>query len=186
MALDSAHAPEQVVEAFDGDIARASWFAAAGAPLTDAERDEARRYLDSLGLGPMEIGGVPGWSDARAISNDPDWDHGWWDAEETERKRLLTSAEEELDLTRLHKALSRITRTSDMVHGAAAIAGQRDGIADPALIKSAAGAATQACYLAGLALIAGAGSDHPFAVKFRLFAGGRWPLGVVRGTFYLL
>ena len=27
--------------------------------------------------------------------------------------------------------------------------------------------------------------DHPFLVKFRLFEGGRWPLGIVAGRFRL-
>ena len=30
---------------------------------------------------------------------------------------------------------------------------------------------------------AGAGDDHPFAVKFRLYEAGRWPLGIVGSTF---
>jgi hypothetical protein len=35
---------------------------------------------------------------------------------------------------------------------------------------------------AGLAL---AGDMHRFAIKFRLFAAGRWPLGMVGDTFRL-
>jgi hypothetical protein len=42
-----------------------------------------------------------------------------------------------------------------------------------------------ACHQAGLVRVAGAGDDHAFQVKFRLFAGGRWPLGLVGGRFYL-
>jgi hypothetical protein len=30
-------------------------------------------------------------------------------------------------------------------------------------------------------LAAAASSDHTFAIKFRLFAGGRWPLGIIGG-----
>ncbi len=55
-----------------------------------------------------------------------------------------------------------------MVHGAAAIAAGRAGVA------------TQ-----GMTLAAGAGSNHLFPAKYGLFAAGRWPLGVVGGKFHL-
>jgi hypothetical protein len=38
---------------------------------------------------------------------------------------------------------------------------------------------------AALARSAEAGPDHAFAQKFRLFAGGRWPLGVVGGRLFV-
>jgi hypothetical protein len=69
--------------------------------------------------------------------------------------------------------------------GAASIAAARDGVADPALSRVAAGAATQAAYQAALARAAGSPDSHPFAIKFRLFAAGRWPLGLVSDTFHL-
>ena len=36
-----------------------------------------------------------------------------------------------------------------------------------------------------LARLAGAGVDHFFMRRYRLFEGGRWPLGVVDGAFHL-
>jgi hypothetical protein len=36
-----------------------------------------------------------------------------------------------------------------------------------------------------LVTAAGASDDHAFAAKFRLFAGGRWPLGVVGGRLFV-
>ena len=52
-------------------------------------------------------------------------------------------------------------------------------LADPALARVAAGAAAQACHQAALALAVAAPPEHVFAVKYRLFAAGRWPLGIV-------
>jgi hypothetical protein len=86
-------------------------------------------------------------------------------------------------MTALTKVTDAATR---IVLGAASVAAARQGIADPALARAAAGAATQAAYQAALALAGGAQSNHPFAVKYRLFAAGRWPLGVVKNSFYLL
>ena len=34
--------------------------------------------------------------------------------------------------------------------------------------------------------LAGAGADHFFMRRYRLFEGGRWPLGVVDGAFHLV
>src|SRR5262249_44873967 len=86
----------------------------------------------------------------------------------------------------LMAALSEVMQAaSDRVHGEAAVAAVRDGVADPALHRVAAGAATQACYHAALALAAGRGDTHAFGAKFRLFAGGRWTLGIVGERFFV-
>jgi hypothetical protein len=65
---------------------------------------------------------------------------------------------------------------------------------DDQLLRAIAGAAAQAAHLAALALLAAddeaaakaAGEptllDHPFMAKFRLFARGRWPLGLAGRT----
>ena len=83
-------------------------------------------------------------------------------------------------------ALTRVTEAaSAVVMGAASVAAARSGVADAALARVAAGAATEAAYHAGLARIAGAGANHPFAIKFRLFAAGRWPLGIAGGILHL-
>jgi hypothetical protein len=167
-------------------IALAPWFAAAGEPLESAEREDAERYVTALGLAGVAVAGVADWRRAKAIADDPAWDRRWWDAEERLRIALRSMGRRRFDAAALEAALSRVTAASDFVHGAAAVACARAGIADPALIKCAAGAATQACYQAALAIAAGAGPEHAFAVKFRLFAAGRWPLGVVGGIFHLL
>jgi hypothetical protein len=50
----------------------------------------------------------------------------------------------------------------------------------------ASGAAAQACHQAALAIAAAAGPEHLFATKYRLFAAGRWPLGIVGDRFFVL
>jgi hypothetical protein len=184
-ASDAARIREALVR-LEHRIARIPWFAAAGEPLEDAERDDGGRYLAALGLNGVEVAGAADWLGAKAIADDPDWDRRWWDAEERLRVALLSACRHRYEGPGLDLALSRITTASDRLHGAAAVACARAGIADAALIKCAAGAGTQACYQFALAVAAGAGPDHAFAVKLRLFAGGRWPLGVVAGRYYLL
>jgi hypothetical protein len=82
-------------------------------------------------------------------------------------------------------ALSAVTEAAVALHGHAALAAARQGIADPVLSRVAAGAAALACHQMGLVQAAGAREDHPLAAKYRLFAGGRWLLGVVGGRCYL-
>jgi len=180
--------------AFARDLAGQSWFAAVGEPLTEGEGADARAWLAGLGLATLDgrttgIAPVAGWREAAAIAADPAWDRRWWDAEDAARAALrgpaATAAGTDAAL------LALLTRATDaagaVVHGAAAIAASRAGIADAALLRVAAGSAAQACYQAALLLAAGAGlaSDHPFAAKYRLFAAGRWPLGIVAGRYYL-
>jgi len=70
------------------------------------------------------------------------------------------------------------------VHGKAATAAARMGNAAAASIHVAAGAASQAVYQLAVARLAGQ-SDSPFESKFRLFAAGRWPLGILGSRLVL-
>src|SRR6185437_4805443 len=115
-------------------------------------------YLAELGMPDLAIVGVAGWHEAAAVTQHPDWSRAWWDAE-----------------TRAQGELQRL-----------ALARARAGIADPMLTRVASGAAAQACHQAALAIAAAAGPDHLFAIKFRLFAAGRWPLGIVGDRFFVL
>ena len=163
-----------------------SWFAAVGDPMIDAEREEARLYLDGLGFGHVTIESVGSWNDAKAVADAPDWDVAWWQAEENERADLQRRAEAEIGDRALYSALTNVTNTaSDTVHGKAAVAAARGGVADEGLIRSAAGAAAMSCHQAALALVTRAGDNHPFAAKYRLFAAGRWPLAINNGVFFV-
>jgi hypothetical protein len=115
----------------------------------------------------------------------PDWSPAWWDREEALRQRLLTDAEARYCERELWTALTELTtEAGDVVHGKAATAAARMGDAAKASVHVAAGAAAQAAYQLALARLAGDAAS-PFESKFRLFAAGRWPLGVVGSTLVL-
>ena len=128
--------------------------------------------------GPRLAGG-------RARLKAPDWSPAWWDREEALRQRLLAEAEARYPERVLWTALTELTtEAGEIVHGKAATAASRMGGAAKASIHVAAGAAAQAAYQLALARLA-EDAASPFESKFRLFAAGRWPLGVVGSTLVL-
>lgn len=170
---------------FAASLGSASWFAAVGQELTEGERREAEDYLAGLGL-KAGLATVVDWRAAERVTRDPRWSPAWWNAEEDIRRALFEQARAAWGEHGLLAALTRVTdEATRLTLGAASIAAARDGVADPALTRVAAGAATQAAYQAALALAAEAGPAHPFAIKFRLFSAGRWPLALVGDTFHL-
>jgi hypothetical protein len=175
------------VHAFASAIPRGSWFAACGEALTAGEQADAAAYLAALGMPDIAVAAVAGWVQAAATTQDPAWSRAWWDAEARAQAELQRRAAARLGEERLLAALTTVTEAAAALNGTAALALSRAGIADPALTRVAAGAAAQACHQAALALAAGAGAgpDHLFAVKYRLFAGGRWPLGIVGDRFFV-
>lgn len=163
------------------------WFFMLGEPLELAERQQVGDYLRGLGVqGELPVEPVGDWEGARRVIDNPEWDRRWWDAEQAERQSLQQRAGAALGQGALLRTLSEtLERAGEAIHGAAAVASARRGPADAALIRAAAGAASEALYLAELARLAGAGAQHPFAVKQALFAGGHWPLGIVNARFYV-
>ena len=171
---------------FAAMVRRVSWFAAVGEPLSAAEIADAEAYAAALGFPDVHVAFISDWEDAEAAARNPDWNTEWWEAEEQLRAALTAQALELVDEHDLLTTLTHVSsKASDVVHGAAAAAAARSGVADEALIRAAAGAATQACYQAALVLAAEADEDHPFALKYRLFEAGRWPLGIIGRSFNL-
>lgn len=163
-----------------GEIRAASWFAALGEPLTDGDHAEAKAYADV-----EEVTLVASWPEAERFLKSPDASLDWWDREEAERKALLAKAETQYPERALWTSLTELTtEAGDLVHGKAAVAAARMGGAAPASIHVAAGAAAQAVYQLAVARVAGATASR-FESKFRLFAAGRWPLGVKGSTLVL-
>lgn len=168
------------------EIGDGSWFAAVGEPSTPGERAEALALLAGLGLGGTPLVFEEDWNTARAATQREDWERGWWEAEQAEQRRLYAAATTTLGEPALLDELSKVTDTATRrLHGPAAVAAARAGIADSGLVRVAAGAASQACYQAALARLAHAGPDHPFEAKFRLFLAGRWPLTLAGGRFHV-
>ncbi len=164
----------RVISDLRAEIRTASWFAALGEPVTDGDIAEARSYA-----GAVEVMGVTSWPEAEAFLKSPNTSPDWWDREEALRKSLLTEAAAHHPERALWTSLTEFTtEAGDLVHGKAATAAARMGNAAPASIHVAAGAASQAVYQLAVARLAG-NLTSPFESKFRLFAAGRWPLGVM-------
>ena len=162
------------------EIRAASWFAALGEPLTDGDLAEAQAYA-----GAVEVVGVTSWPQAEAFLKSPDASLDMWDREEALRKSLLAEAERRHPERALWTSLTELTtEAGDLIHGKAATAAARMGNAAPASIHVAAGAASQAVYQLAVARLAG-NQTSPFESKFRLYAAGRWPLGIMDSRLLL-
>jgi len=162
------------------EIRAASWFAALGEPLTDGDVAEARAYA-----GAVEVVRLPSWPEAEAFIKSPDASLDWWNREEALRKSLLAEAETRHPERALWTSLTELTtEAGDLVHGKAATAAARMGNAAPASIHVAAGAASQAVYQLAVARLAG-NQTSPFESKFRMFAAGRWPLGIMGSRLFV-
>ena len=173
------------MRSFADELAGARWFAACGEALTAAERADAARYLEGLRLPAMPVEGVSTWAEAAATAQCADWSRQWWQAEEAAAAALHRSASSLFGETPLLASLSAVTLAAAALHGTAARALSRAEAEDAALSRVAAGAAALACHQMGLAIAADAAEDHPLALKYRLFAGGRWLLGVMGDRCYL-
>ncbi|MEO8135726.1 MAG: hypothetical protein ABI831_17330 [Betaproteobacteria bacterium] len=161
------------------------WFTRLGAPLDDDERAGVSRMLRALDFPPAaEIASIGSWAGVGAALRADDRDSRAWDAEEAERERLWAAAAERMPESELLAALNDGNRRlREAIQVAAAAAAARSGMEDASMIAAAAGAALLAVHQQHLATLAGAGDAHYFQHKFRLFAGGRWPLGLCDGRF---
>ncbi len=73
-----------------------------------------------------------------------------------------------------------------IIDGEAARGRARRGLPARYSSYAAAGAGVQACHNAALLLLAGrAEDDHPFALKYRLFERGRWPVALIGSSLHL-
>ena len=167
------------LETLRAEIRAASWFAALGDELTGGDLADAGAYADALHLGKPAIERARSWGEAERTMKSPDWSTAWWEYEEQQRRALLGEAEARHPERTLWTALTElVTEAGDLVHGKAATAAARAGGVAAASIHVAAGAASQAVYQVAVARLATAQAPL-FESKFRLFAAGRWPLGVV-------
>ena len=166
-------------------IPQIPWFSTLGTAIGPDLRAAADAYVAALGFPGASVADIVEWEDAEFAATNPDWNTDWWEAEEQLRIALTAQAVELLgDEEMLVVALTNVTKAAaECVHLAAAAAAGVIGRRNPALVRAAAGAATQASYQTALLLAAGGEEDHPFALKFRLFEAGRWPLGGVGSSF---
>lgn len=177
--------PGPRLEALRAEVRAASWFAALGEPLTEGDRSDAMAYAAALDFGRVEIGLARNWPDAERLLKAPDWTPAWWDREEALRRTALATTAARYPERALWSSLTELTtEAGDLVHGKAATAAARLGNAAVASIHVAAGAASQAVFQLAVARLAGDAAS-PFESKFRLFAAGRWPLGILGSRLVL-
>ncbi len=165
-------------------IGHMPWFSRIGQKLRAEEEALAQRYLDMLGFPDAAPVTVGDWAEAGDAASNLDLNSEGWEVEEQLRADLTREALEHFDEDSLSDALSYVTEAAGpVVVETVASAASLWPVEDDAVIEAATGAAVQACYQAALVLAAQAVEDHPFALRFRLFELGRWPVGLSGRTF---
>jgi hypothetical protein len=162
-----------------------AWFSCVGQPPAASDQRIALALLraDPV-LAGAELRFVAHWHDARDFVLAAEADSGWWNHEEEERERLWErAAERRLEDELLERLATAADEVAAVARAAAAAAADRHGVADPMLVRCATDAASMAAHQHALAVLAGAGDTHLFVAKRALFAAGRWPLGLLRGTY---
>jgi hypothetical protein len=178
----------QSVANFAQMVGQVPWFSALGAELDEREMNVAEDYLLALGFPDTSVLRIENWQDAADVADNPDWNNLSWDAEEQMRMGLYADACERYDEEVVTLALTHVTNQAfQLIEDSAIAHAQIDRVADEALVQAAIGAGAQCCQLAALVLASEHEDEdqHPFALKYRLFEFGRWPIGVVGGTFHL-
>lgn len=177
--LESLNGLAQLVE-------RMPWFQDLGKPLTANVEDLVQRYLDELGFPDARLAPIVEWEDALSVAESPSLDGDAWEAEEQLRAELSRQALYLWDEEALTTGLQSITQAVGMVSlREIQVVAEVGRMEDEAFMEAAARHAVQCAYQAALALAAQVPEDHPFALKFRLFELGRWPIGIVGRSFNL-
>ncbi|PHQ70284.1 MAG: hypothetical protein COB93_05910 [Sneathiella sp.] len=160
------------------------WFTALGEPLSKEPLAAARDYMDALGFPDAFVSEVENWEDAAYAAANPDWNSEWWDAEEQMRMGLTADALELIDEEDLNLALTHISATaSPIISSAVEAIAEEQGVEDMELIRAAVGSALHTCHQAALVLAAGGEDSHPFALKYKLFEYGHWPIALSGRSF---
>jgi len=179
------HIPALVeVRKFAARLDTMRWFEDVGERMTEELTAEIDAYLQALGFPHVEAARIESWEDAAAAAESLDWDTQGWEAEEQLRAGLVADALETMDEEALSVALTHVAaRLGGVLQEHLENIDAIWDVEDPSLLNAASGAAIQAAHNAALVLAAGGDQDHPFALKFRLFEYGRWPIGLAGSTF---
>ena len=162
------------------------WFQRVGDRVDADDRAAAEDYLSALGFPGTAVVPVGNWIEAADVAEALDIQSPSWEEEEHLRAVAHETALELTDEEALEVALAHVAHQAASLVGPAAVLSMRvGGLDDEALARAAAGHAVQACHLAALVLAAGFEEDHPFALKFRLYERGRWPVSITGDSFNL-
>ena len=180
-----AHIPTLLdVRQFAKQAENIPWFRAVGERADNACRGHAHDYLGALGFPYVEPAFLQDWADAAAAAESMDFDCPDWEAEELLRSALVADALSQMEESALHVALTHVSvKVGAVLEPHLEDIGAIWELNDVALLNAAAGAAVRASHQAALVLAAGAEPDHPFALKFKLFELGRWPVGIAGASF---
>ncbi|OUR78456.1 hypothetical protein A9Q83_07435 [Alphaproteobacteria bacterium 46_93_T64] len=161
-----------------------NWFRSVGLPMGAGTLDTAQEYVEMLGFPGTFVAPVENWEEAAYAAANPDWNSSWWETEEQMRVSLTSEALEILTEDDLTMALTHISATATpSIQNAAESLAEEQGIEDEELIRAAIGSAVQTCHQAALVLAAGQEDPHPFALKYKLFELGRWPIAITGSSF---
>lgn len=167
-------------------VDKVDWFHAIGENLTEDVRRLSRDYLDGLGFPDADLAVVSSFEEASDAAETLDWDSAAWEVEEQLRAGLVVDAMQNLEEEGLQIALAHITsKTAEGLQDAMDNLAAIWDVEDETLITAATGAIVQTVYNAALLLAAGGEETHPFALKYRLYELGRWPIGVHGRSFNL-
>lgn len=176
----------QSVARFNRLLNSVDWYSNVGEPVGAELAKAARAYMDYSGFPHADLAIIETWSEAGEAAANTDWNSEWWEAEEQTRMGLIDAALTLISDEDLTMALTHVTATaSPLLQHAAENWAEEQGIEDEELIRAAVGAGVQASYQAALVLAAGEEDDHPFALKFKLFELGRWPIAITGSSFNL-
>ncbi|MBL4906129.1 MAG: hypothetical protein JKX94_01650 [Sneathiella sp.] len=174
------------VARFNKLLISVDWFRSVGLSLGSGTRDTAHAYMENLGFPNASVALIENWEEAAYAAATPDWNSEWWEAEEQLRTGLTSQALELMSEEDLTMALTHISATaSPQIQNAVESLAEEQGIEDEELIRAAIGSAIQTCHQAALVLAAGEEDTHPFALKYKLFEMGRWPIAITGNSFNL-
>ncbi len=174
------------------------WFSCFASALDEQTRVGAQDFCTAMGEADAALAPLADWDEAYALIEESDLhdESAAWEGEVQARTALLDTAILHASDEGLNVVLSFIAAQLDDVLRQAALAALYDAgfdEEDAVSIDAPIGAAQQAAY--GAALVYGLDAigaldeeraAHPLWLKYQLFALGRWPLGFIGRSFYLL
>jgi hypothetical protein len=172
-----------IVRKYAERIAQGRWFVNLGLPFDEREQGTIDAYVRATGLAKAVR--VTAWEDARTIVGDARA-RAAADRDVAEVERLKERALGATDRAALMTTMTTIVDGGlEIFFDRAGAAARAARVTDPAIIRVAASAASEAVYRAALAAAVGEPETHWFILRHELFTNGRWPLARIDDGFYL-
>ncbi len=172
-----------IVRKYAERISQGRWFVNLGLPFDEREQDTVQAYVRATGAGKLVR--ATSWDDAHAIAIDARARAGA-EIDAAEVEQLKSRALAATDRPALMTAMTTIVDGGlEVFFDRAGAAARTARITDPAIIRLAASAASEAVYRAALAAAVGEPETHRFILRHELFSNGRWPLAHIEDSFYL-